>query len=124
MLNNKEVTELTGPIIGVDISGFDFDNSEIPEMAPMGRTTGKTQYVAGCGILSDLNGMMSIIGMPSVEELIDEMLGNPNKYRTYVKAITFKGKNRTFKSKVKRKRVLHKDEKLYEYNFSIPNILI
>lgn len=90
----------------------------------IGRTSGKTQYVAGCGILADLNSMMAIVGMPTVEELMDEMLGNPNNYRTYVKAITFKGKNRTFKSKVKRKRVLHKDKELYEYSFTMPNILI
>ena len=76
----------------------------------------------GPSIMGSLNGMMAAIGMPSVEELMDEMLGNPDNYTTYVKAITFKGKNRTFKNKVKRKRVLHKSIELDSFKMSINSI--
>ena len=69
--------------------------------------------------LGSLNGMMAAIGMPTVEEIIDDTFNNPDNYTTYVKAITFKGKNRTFKNKVKRKRVLHKDIELDTFKITI-----
>ena len=58
--------------------------------------------------VSGLNGILAALGIPSIERIIDDTLNNPNNYIKVVKAITYKGKNRTFKNKVSRKRVLHK----------------
>lgn len=62
-----------------------------------------------------LNGMLAALGMPSLEKIIDETFSNPDNYVTYVVAITYKGKNRTFKKKVSKKRVLHKEKRLDEF---------
>lgn len=69
--------------------------------------------------LSGLDGMFAALGMPSLETMVNETICNPNNYVTYVKAITLKGKNRTFKKKVSRKRVLHKDTRLDEFRIMI-----
>ena len=115
-LNNKEVC---GPDIGVDISGFEDEVTE--EVKPLqGKSINKMNSV-GSGSLygSTLNGMLAALGMPSLERIIDETFGNPDNYVTYVVAITRKGKNRTFKKKVSRKRVLHKDRRLDEFRTMI-----
>lgn len=64
---------------------------------------------------SSLPALFAALGMPSLETMVNEMIDNPKNYRTYVKDITRKGKNRTFKNKVSRKRVLHKDYELDEF---------
>lgn len=116
MLNHN--TEVTGPAIGVDVSGFDSDNSG---MTQMGRTPGKTKYIAGCGSLAaiTLNGALAALGMPSLESIVDGTINNPNNYSTYVDGVTFKGKDRTFKNKVSRKRILHKDRRLDEFKIAM-----
>lgn len=116
MLNHKDVC---GPAIGVDISGFEAEASE--EVKPLqGKPINKMNSV-GSGSLygSTLNGMLAALGMPSLERIIDETFGNPDNYVTYVVAITRKGKNRTFKKKVSRKRVLHKERRLDEFRTMI-----
>lgn len=116
MLNHN--TDVTGPTIGVDISGFDTDNSGIIQMS---RTPGKSKYIAGCGSLASvtLNGALAALGMPSLESIVEDTMSNPNNYSTYVVGVTFKGKNRTFKNRVSRKRVLHKDRRLDEFKISM-----
>lgn len=115
MLNHKE---LTGPTIGVDVSGFDSDNSG---MVQMSRTPDKTKYVAGCGSFAaiTLNGALAALGMPSLESIVEDTINNQNNYSTYVDGVTFKGKNRTFKNKVSRKMVLHKDRRLDEFKIAM-----
>lgn len=66
-------------------------------------------------MLDELNQLLKAIGMGSIGEIVDEILDDPDNYVTYVKSITRKGKNRTFKNKVSRKRVLHKGQELNEF---------
>jgi len=60
----------------------------------------------------NINGMLAMLGMPSLEQFVDDIMTNSNNYVVIIKKITHKGKNRTFKNKVSRKRVLHKDKQL------------
>ena len=115
MLGHNKVSR---PVIGVDVSGFDSDNSGMTQMS---RTPGKTRYVAGCGSLAaiTLNGALAALGMPSLESIVDDTINNQNNYSTYVDGVTFKGKNRTFKNKVSRKMVLHKDRRLDEFKIAM-----
>ena len=64
---------------------------------------------------SGIPAIFAALGMPSLETMVNELLDNPDNYTTYVKSITRKGKNRTFKNKVSRKRVLHKGQELNEF---------
>ena len=64
---------------------------------------------------SGIPAIFAALGMPSLETMVNELLDNPDNYTTYVKAITQKGKNRTFKNKVSRKRVLHRGYELNEF---------
>lgn len=105
MLNHN--TEVTGPAIGVDVSGY---------VPLQGKPVMKNSVVgAGSYHAATFNSMLAALGMPSLERIIDDTFGNPDNYVTYVKAITSKGKNRTFKNKVSRKRILHKDRRLDEF---------
>ena len=56
----------------------------------------------------NINGMLAMLGMPSLEQFVDDIMTNPNNYVVILNKITHKGKNRTFKNKVSRKRILHK----------------
>ena len=56
----------------------------------------------------NINGMLAMLGMPSLEQFVDDIMTNPNNYVVIINKITHKGKNRTFKNKVSRKRILHK----------------
>ena len=67
-------------------------------------------------MLGNLNGMLAMLGLPSLEEFVDNVMGNPANYIIAVSKITHKGKNRTFKSKSSRKRVLHKQVQLNSFN--------
>lgn len=105
MLNHN--TEVTGPAIGVDVSGY---------VPLQGKPVMKTSVVgAGSYHAATFNSMLAALGMPSLERIIDDTFGNPDNFTTYVKSITRKGKNRTFKNKVSRKRVLHKGQELNEF---------
>ena len=115
-LNNKEVC---GPYIDVAISGCEAKASEEAKHF-RGEAINKMNSVNSGGFYgSTLNGMLAALGMPSLERIIDETFSNPDNYVTYVVAITRKGKNRTFKKKVSRKRVLHKDKRLDEFRTMI-----
>ena len=67
-------------------------------------------------MLGNLNGMLAMLGLPSLEEFVDNVMGNPANYIIVVNKITNKGKNRTFKNKSSRKRVLHKQVQLNSFN--------
>lgn len=104
MLNHKEVV---GPAIGVDISSYvPLESKPLNKMNSVGSDN---------SIKTTLDELLSTLGMPPIEQMIDETVNNPNNYCTVVRAITFKGKNRTFKNKVSRKRVLHKSRELDEF---------
>lgn len=70
-------------------------------------------------MLDNFNQLLKAIGMGSIEEMVNDILDDPDNYTTYIKAITHKGKNRTFKKKVSRKRVLHKIRRLDEFKISL-----
>lgn len=70
-------------------------------------------------MLDNLNQLLKAIGMGSIDEIVDEILDDPDNYTTYVNGITFKGKNRTFKKKTSRKMVLHKIRRLDEFKISM-----
>ena len=58
------------------------------------------------------DGILAMLGMPSLEQFVDDVITNPNNYVVILIKITHKGKNRTFKNKVSRKRVLHKKKEI------------
>lgn len=105
--------EVVGPAIGVDISEY------VPlEGKPIKLfNEDDEKFKASFGV--SLDGFLATLGMPSLERMIDETLNNPNNYSMVVRAITFKGKNRTFKNKVSRKRILHKSRELNEFKMMI-----
>lgn len=70
-------------------------------------------------MLDNFNQFLKAIGMGSIEEIVNEILDDPDNYTTYVNGITFKGKNRTFKRKTSRKIVLHKIKRLDEFKISM-----
>ena len=70
-------------------------------------------------MLDNFNQLLKAIGMGSIEEMVNEILDDPDNYTTYVNGITFKGKNRTFKRKTSRKIVLHKIKRLDEFKISM-----
>lgn len=66
-------------------------------------------------MLDNFNQLLKAIGMGSIEEIVNDILDDPDNYTTYVNGITFKGKNRTFKKKTYRKIILHKIKRLDEF---------
>ena len=70
-------------------------------------------------MLDNFNQLLKAIGMGSIEEIVNEILDDPDNYTTYVNGITFKGKNRTFKRKTSKKMVLHKIKRLDEFKISM-----
>lgn len=70
-------------------------------------------------MLDNFNQLLKAIGMGSIEEMVNEILDDPDNYTTYVNGITFKGKNKTFKRKTSRKIVLHKIKRLDEFKISM-----
>ena len=67
-------------------------------------------------MLGNFNEMLAMLGLTSLEEFVDNIMDNPTNYIIVVNKITNKGKNRTFKSKSSRKRVLHKQVQLNSFN--------
>lgn len=59
-------------------------------------------------MLESLNDGMAAIGLPSLEEIVNDILDNPNNYSTRIVSLNYKGKNRTFKKRTLKKRVLYK----------------
>lgn len=70
-------------------------------------------------MLDNFNQLLKAIGMGSIEEIVNEILDDPDNYTTYINGITFKGKNRTFKKKTSKKIVLHKIKRLDEFKISM-----
>ena len=67
-------------------------------------------------MLGNLNGMLGMLGLPSLEEFIDNVIDNPTNYTMVVYKITHKGKNRTFKNKSSRKRIMYKTRVLNTFS--------
>lgn len=112
-LSHKEVC---GPAIGVDVSEY------IPlEGKPINLFNEEDEkFKASVG--ASLDCLFAALGMPSLEQMVVETVSNPDNYSTVVKAITFKGKNRTFKNKISRKRVLYKSRELDEFKIMINSL--
>ena len=112
-LSHKEVC---GPAIGVDVSEYiPLEGEQIKSFDEEDE-----KFKASFGV--SLDGLLATLGMPSLEQMVIETVSNPDNYSTVVRAITFKGKNRTFKSKVSRKRVLHKSRELNEFKIMINSL--
>lgn len=59
-------------------------------------------------------GYRSVFGCGLIQSAIN-MLEDPRNYSTHLIGVNLKGKNRTFKKKTSRKRVLYKDYKFDEF---------
>ena len=67
-------------------------------------------------MLGNLNGMLGMLGLPFLEEFVDNVIDNPANYIVVVNKIIHKGKNRTFKNKSSRKRIMYKQIQLNSFN--------
>lgn len=116
-LSHKEVC---GPVIGVDVSEYIPLEDKPINLFDEEDEKFKASFKASFGV--SLDGLLATLGMPSLEQMVVETISNPDNYSMVVRAITFKGKNRTFKNKVSRKRVLHKSRELNEFKIMINSL--
>ena len=78
--------------------------------------------LVGSGSLRSLDmGFRAVTGQSLIESAVS-MINDDRNYRRTIEGITYKGKNRTFKRKTSRKRVLHKGWEFDHFGAMINNM--
>lgn len=77
--------------------------------------------LSGSGLRSLDMGFRAITGQSLIESAVS-MINDDRNYRRTIEGITYKGKNRTFKRKTSRKRVLHKGWEFDHFGAMINNM--
>lgn len=71
--------------------------------------------LVGSGLRSLDMGFRAVTGQSLIESAMS-IINDDRNYRRTIESITYKGKNRTFKRKTSRKRVLHKSWEFDHFN--------